>query len=48
MENAQEDLQEARLRTLIAQREAIRAAIRLARLDGTLLSRYGLAWDVGR
>ncbi|MEA3213410.1 MAG: outer membrane protein [Chthoniobacter sp.] len=41
---AQDDIQEARSRALAAQLEAVKASIRLARYDGTLLSRYGLAW----
>jgi outer membrane protein TolC len=41
----QDDLQEAGLRALRAQFDAVQARIRLARFDGSLLDRYGFAWS---
>lgn len=42
---AQRDLDQARLRYLGAVIETLRAEVRLARLDGTLLERNGLEWE---
>jgi outer membrane protein TolC len=44
MQLAAEDVQEAGSRLLAAQLDAIRASLRMARLDGTLLSRHHLTW----
>ena len=40
----QDDLQEAGLRAVRANFDAVQARIRLARFDGSLLKRYGLEW----
>jgi outer membrane protein len=48
MQLAEEDVQDARVRALASQLEAVLASVRLARLDGTLLSRYGLSWGEGQ
>jgi len=42
---AQRDLDQARLRNLSAIIETIRAQVRLARLDGSILDRNGFSWD---
>jgi outer membrane protein TolC len=41
---AQDNLNEARLRVLVAMRDTIEALIRLARLEGSLLEAHGIAW----
>ena len=43
--DAQDDLGEARIRVLEAERDTIGARIRLARLEGSLLQAYGVAWN---
>ena len=42
---AQEDLDEARLRHLDARIDSIRAVVQLTRLDGTILERNGFIWQ---
>jgi outer membrane protein len=44
MQLAEEDLQEAGSRSLAAQLDAIRASLRLARLEGTIIARHDLTW----
>ena len=42
---AQEDLDEARLRHLDARFDSIRAVVQLTRLDGSILERNGFVWQ---
>ena len=42
---AQEDLDEARLRHLDARFDSIRAVVQLTRLDGSILERNGFVWE---
>jgi outer membrane protein TolC len=42
--DAQDDVNAARLRVLEATRGTIQAAVRLARLEGSLLDAHGIAW----
>jgi hypothetical protein len=44
MQLAEEDAQEAGSRSLTAQLDAVRASLRLARLQGTVLARHDLTW----
>lgn len=45
---AQDNLNEARLRVLVALRDTIEAVVRLARLDGSLLRVHGIDWKTAR
>ena len=44
--DAQDDVNEARLRALVAIRTTIEAAVQLARLEGSLLDAHGIDWRV--